>query len=137
MARGSHEPEERSMNLTLGDLVKRLEQEMKRDPGRTLVLGFARPHSYRGDYSELAFEPATNVAVRQMLADARSALEEIFEGYKGGEYRMGEYTAVWLARYGETGEQLGRTLVEFLLTARPEEAWHVAESVWPSDGAAR
>ena len=82
---------------TLGDLIKRLEEE---DPNRMVQLGFARPHSYRGFYDELAFEPKENVTIGDMLEAARSALGKTFTGYKGGDYVMEEFTYVWLSYYG-------------------------------------
>lgn len=99
--------------LSLGDLIRRLERE---DPDRLLQLGFANPHSYRGDYMDLAFEPVRRIAIGAMLDAARSALGATFQGYKGGDYVMGEYTTCWLARYGESSNNmLGPLLLEFLL----------------------
>jgi len=98
--------------MTLGELIQFLEA---RDPERAVPLGFAKPHSYRGYYDDLAFEPAKNVTVRSMLACARDALDRTFTGYKGGEYKMGEYTDVWLAEYSHTGEGIGPILLSFML----------------------
>ncbi len=97
---------------TLGNLIARLEKE---DPARVLPLGFTHAHSYRGYYEDLAFEPAENVTVGHMLAEARSAMGRTFTGYKGGEYQMSEWTTVWLAPYGETGETLGPVFLDLLL----------------------
>lgn len=68
--------------------------------------GFAHPHSYRGYYDELAFEPATNTRAGDMLADAQAALGKTFTGYKGGDYEMQSWTDCWLAEYGDTGDSL-------------------------------
>ena len=97
---------------TLGELIKRLEKE---DPGRIVPFGFSRPHSYRGYYDELAFEPKENITIGEMLEAAQSALGKTFMGYKGGEYVMDEFTYVWLSEYGTTGETLGPILLELLL----------------------
>ena len=46
------------------------------DQDRIVPLGFHHPHSYRGYYDQLAFEPKEGVAVREMLRDAKSACGE-------------------------------------------------------------
>lgn len=100
--------------MTLDELIKALEVE---DPTVVLPLGFTHPHSYRWDYSELAFEPTANVTVGEMLAAARSALGATFQGWKGGEYTMSGYTDCHLAEQGDIGEQLGPVLLTLLLAA--------------------
>jgi hypothetical protein len=102
----------RPEHLDLEDLIGILEAH---DPDKTVKVGFTSPHSYRGYYEDLAFELAENVTVGAMLADARTALGKTFQGYKGGDYEMGNWTSVWLAEYGCTGESLGRVLLSFLL----------------------
>lgn len=78
-------------------------------------LGFGSPHSYRGYYFDLAFEPAENVTVASMLTHAKSALGATFTGYKGGEYTMGEYTDCYIAGYGESGgDRIGPVLIAYL-----------------------
>lgn len=101
-------------HLSLGDLITVLESH---HPAKVVPLGFARPHSYRGFYDELAFEPANYVTVAGMLQAARSALGATYQGWKGGDYTMNEYTPVWLAERGSTGEGLGAVLVHLLLNA--------------------
>jgi hypothetical protein len=98
--------------MTLGELITMLEQE---DPKRVVKHGFDNPHSYRGYYHDLAFEPAFNVPVGEMLAAARSALGATYEGYKGGDYTMSDYTDCWLASYGDCGETIGALLVSLML----------------------
>ena len=98
--------------MTLGDLIKELG---KADPNRVLPDGFMGPHSYRGDYCDLAFEPKKDVPVGVMLADARGALGQTYSGYKGGDFLMSEYTPVHLASYGETGEEIGPLLLRLML----------------------
>lgn len=87
-------------NVTLGELIRYLELL---PPDQPVDVGFGRPHSYRGYYEDLAFEPVANTTIGNMLAAARSALGATFEGYKGGDYVMGERTDCWLAEYGDTG----------------------------------
>ncbi len=105
--------------MTLAELIAFLET---RDPKQIVPLGLAHPHSYRGYYDELAFEPAKNVTVGSMLACARDALGRTFTGHKAGEYKMGEWTNVWLAEHGKTGEGIGPILLSFMLgeTSPPE-----------------
>jgi len=104
-------------HLWLGELIKILEEQP--DKGRVLPLGFRYPHSYRGYYDELAFELVSNVTVAQMLADAKGAVGATFDGWKGGEYKMGEYTDCWLVqKEGQTGESLGALLLHFMLRDR-------------------
>lgn len=115
-----HESASTERYLNLGGLISRLERE---DPNRVLPLGFANPHSYRGYYSELAFEPVPRIRIGDMLAAARTALGATFEGYKGGDYTMTEHTSCWIARYGEDSDnQLGPLLLDLLLSQRLGDA---------------
>lgn len=98
--------------MSLQDLIDALREA---DPDAVLRRGFRHPHSYRGHYERLAFEPAGNVPVREMLRDAESALGQTFEGYKGGDFKMGPYTSVYLAEYGCCGEELGPLLLSHML----------------------
>lgn len=106
--------------MRLGQLIEALELA---DPSLVVPWGFNHPHSYRGHYDELAFEPASNVTVSAMLADARSALGTTYEGYKGGDYLMDEFTDCWIAEYGNgDGETIGRTLLRYMLAAAADAA---------------
>lgn len=98
--------------MMLGELIEELK---KHDPQKRVKNGFSNPHSWRGDYSGLAFEPAESVRVEEMLSSAVHALGSIFEGYKGGSYEMTEYSDVYLAKWGETGETLGPMLLGYML----------------------
>lgn len=102
--------------MTLGDLIQALEAA---DPNRLCPLGFRNPHSYRGYYDELAFEPRRDVLVSDMLSDARSAVGATYCGWKGGEYKMDLFTPVWLAVGGECGEAIGPILLAFILGEDP------------------
>jgi len=106
--------EEWDMNdSSLGDVIRRLSLE---DPNKVIALGFHNPHSYRGDYADLAFEPATRCRVGDMLATAEQALDQVYEGYKGGEYRMTAYSQVWIANEGSSsGTLLSPTVLELML----------------------
>lgn len=98
--------------MRLADLISWLEQ---RDPNIVVPCGFHYPHSYRGYYDELAFQPKANTTVGEMLQCARSALGKTFTGYKGGEYRMKDYTGVHLAYYGHEGEGIGPVLLSYMI----------------------
>lgn len=101
--------------MTLGELIAALEAA---DPALVLPLGFSHPHSWRGVYSDLAFEPTANVTVGAMVADARSALGATYQGHKGGDYTMDAWTDCWLAEDGRgDGETIGPILLALLLSA--------------------
>lgn len=102
--------------LSLSELIATLERE---DPEQVLPFGFAHPHSYRGYYECLAFEPAWNVKVGDMLRDAARSLGSTFYGWKGGEFKMLADTDCYLAYEGECGEELGKTLLGFMLGRVP------------------
>lgn len=98
--------------MTLYELIKELE---KHDLNKQVRVGFGKPHSYRGNHEDLAFEPIENTTVGEMLAAAKSALDETFYGYKGGEYVMNGYAECWLAEYGRCGETIGAILLQYML----------------------
>lgn len=90
--------------FTLGTMIEALENM---DGQGAYVDALCDPHSYRGYYCDLAFEPAEGrVLVSDLLAVCRSALGEVFEGYKGGDYTMGKSTPVWISYYGSTGRKI-------------------------------
>jgi len=95
---------ERSLSqLTLGQLIEKLE---KLD-GRKEIVGIGYAMSYRGYYSDLAFEPGDEVrTVGDLLGDCTSALGSTFTGYKGGDYVMDEHTPLWISAYGCCGDKL-------------------------------
>lgn len=103
--------------MTLGELIAALEAA---DPTLVVERGFNNPHSYRGYYEDLAFEPASNITVGEMLDAARSADGATYTGWKGGEFTMGSDTDVWLSLEGDaSGDNIGAQMVELMLaTAR-------------------
>lgn len=108
-------------HLTLGEVITALSAH---DPDKRLKVGFRHPHSWRGDYSQLAFEADENVTVRDMLDEATTAVGTTFQGWKGGDYRMDADTFVWLVREEGTsdGETVGMLLLNLLLANTVEEA---------------
>jgi len=98
--------------FSLEELIKWLENE---DPNTVLKVGFAKPHSYRGYYDQLAFEPTHAQKVSEALEVVKPCLDKVFEGYKGGDFKMYGFTDCWLAEYGSSGgQQIGHLLMELL-----------------------
>lgn len=98
--------------MNLGDLIKQLELY---NQDTVVPFGFGAPHSYRGNYFDVAFEPVAPTTIGAMLEHAKSALGARFEGYKGGEYKMEEYSDCWIADYGCcTGETIGPILLDYM-----------------------
>lgn len=93
--------------MTLLEMINALEAM---PPGAT-VQAIGGPHSYRGYYSDLAFEqqdgcrPAADV-----LKDAKAVLGTTLEGYKGGDFLMGKTTPVWISEWGDSS---GTKLIGF------------------------
>jgi hypothetical protein len=79
--------------LSLGAVIQRLRRE---DPERKVAYGFGNPHSYRGYYQELCFEPVLDTTVGAMLEAAESSVGKTFTGWKGGDFTMGLYTDCYL-----------------------------------------
>lgn len=98
--------------MTLSELIEALNAE---DPTRTVPRGFAEPHSYRGFYQDVAFEPADDVTICSMLTCARDALGTTYEGYKGGEYTMRDDTYCWISWHGTTGQELDLPTLQDML----------------------
>lgn len=95
--------------MVLGELIELLEQY---DPSISIPRGFGEPMSYRGYYEQLAFEHCENTTIGEMLEHAKSALNTTFEGYKGGQYTMNEYSECWVANYGSVS---GTMITPFLI----------------------
>jgi hypothetical protein len=88
--------------MTLGKLIDRLESL----PQEMMMNGITSPHSYRGYYTDLAFERGPRATVGETLTMLRGCMGEVFQGYKGGDYQMGRNTPVWVASYGECGPKI-------------------------------
>lgn len=83
--------------MNLGELIAMLSDL---DPSIRLREGFTYPDSYRGNYCDVAFEPAENVTIGEMLEHAKSAVGKTFQGYKGGDYVMDVDSVCHIAEYG-------------------------------------
>lgn len=89
--------------MTLGNLIAVLTAM----PAGAHVANLSHPHSYRGYYSDLAFERAEGVRpAAELLADCKDAMGKVFEGWKGGDFVMGSLTPLWIAECGDCGEKL-------------------------------
>lgn len=90
--------------MTLGGIIKVLEAL----PKDMLIRGLGGLDSYRGYYSDLAFEPepAVERAASEVLQVCRDAMGQVFTGYKGGDFVMGALTPLWVAHYGSCGRRV-------------------------------
>jgi hypothetical protein len=105
--------------VSLGELVDALSAHV--EAGGHCTLGFCCPHSYRGDYSGIAFEPIERdgeASARAMLSLANEAMGEAYEGWKGGKYTMDQETPVYIASKGSTGWPLTAALLKAMLPPR-------------------
>lgn len=98
--------------MKLSELIEKLE---KYQQDKVVSMGFTNPHSYRGNYEQLAFEPKENVSVGEMLRCSKDSLNKTFQGYKGGYFKMDENTLVNIAEYGCCGESIGPILMSYML----------------------
>jgi hypothetical protein len=106
--------------MTLGELITALEAA---DPNQVVSHGFHNPHSYRGDYYDLAFEPAQNVTVASMLEAARTALGTTYQGWKGGDFTMDADTWCWLSEQGTAScDNISSLLFTLMLSQPADEA---------------
>ena len=100
--------------MTLGEIITALKAA---NPHQIVHHGFHNPHSYRGDYYDLAFEPATDITIAEMLEAAESAVGATYQGRKGGDFRMTDGTWCWLSEEGSaSGETISPLLLQFMLT---------------------
>lgn len=89
--------------MTLRKLIAALEAM----PEGAEVANLTSAHSYRGYYSDLAFEQREGARpAADLLAECKAAMGEVFCGYKGGDFVMGALTPVWVAEYGCLGKRL-------------------------------
>lgn len=100
--------------IELKGIIAALEAE---DPDRVLPIGFHNPHSFRGYYHDIAFEPARNITIGRMLEAARSALGATYQGWKGGDFVMGPNSDCWIAEEGrDSDNKIGPLLLHLLLS---------------------
>lgn len=89
--------------MTLGKLIAALEAM----PEGAEVANLKSAHSYRGYYSDLAFEQGEGMRpAADLLVECKAAMGQVFCGYKGGDFVMGALTPIWVASYGCGGQKL-------------------------------
>ena len=97
--------------MTLGQMIKVLETC---DPSHRVQYDFCDTYpsgffSYRGYYEDGCLgwksihDEYTPIFVADFLKLLKQAVGKIFQGYKGGDYRMGNDTVVWVSNYGTCG----------------------------------
>lgn len=99
--------------MKLGQYIKILEDL---DQNKTVSMGLGNPHCWRGSYDEVSFEPVGPVKVSIMLSDAKSALDGVYQGWKGGEFTFDENTKVHVDYEGQFTDntQLFNVLFEYM-----------------------
>jgi hypothetical protein len=102
--------------LSLGEIIAKLEAIQEKEKGRDeepwvrFDFGSLVPttlDSWRGVYAELAigYEDVKDwPKLSVILAEFKSAVGKTFTGYKGGNFKMGRNTPVWVANYGDVGD---------------------------------
>lgn len=98
--------------MTLGELIEWLQAQ---DQDLIVKDGFGSPHSDRGSYCDLGFDPKDKSKISDMLKNAKSALGASYFGWKGGEYTMHEYTTVKIGGWGDSGEEITTTHLKYWL----------------------
>ena len=83
--------------MILGEYIALLE---KQDPNKEVANGLGNPHSWRGSYDEISFEPIGKTTFGHMLTVARGAVGQTFRGWKGGGYLMTVTTDINVDRVG-------------------------------------
>ena len=77
-------------------------------PEQTEIQNIYSPHSYRGHYSDLAFNQGQGTrTVGGLVEELKTkCLNQTFYGYKGGDYYMDIHTPLWIAEYGDCGVKI-------------------------------
>lgn len=106
MMSASHREGRENYHLNLGEIISFLEKH------RDYLIELTAPHSYRGYYEDLAFEPSViGIPVVRFLKDIKdNVLGKGLGGYKGGEYLMTVNTPLWRSMEGEAS---GEAIMDF------------------------
>lgn len=94
-------------HITLGKLIEIL----KNYPEKNVIFDNmkypSKPHSYRGYYSDLAFEESNRIiSSKEFIEVLEECIDKNFEGYKGSDFKMNKDTPLWKAEYGDFGESI-------------------------------
>ena len=95
-----------SKQMTLGEVVSWLEKAVGLLGPEFRWEGIQHPHSYRGYYQDLAFEPQRICTLSESLYSAKESIGASYWGYKGGEETMYSSTSCWIASEGDCGSEL-------------------------------
>ena len=108
--------------MRLKDLISYLEFK---DENAIAVNGFGAPHSYRGWYEQIAFEPVEQTTAGDMLVCAREALGKTFTGWKGGDFYMDGNSFVNIAFQGDCGQDDEITVerLDAMFEKPPQRTW--------------
>lgn len=115
------------MQMCLGDF----HAELSSVPPETIVRtenfeALTDPHSYRGYYDEISFEPVQGITVTagELVKVVEDAIDKTFYGWKGGEYLMDADTPIWISSEGyNSGRMLtGVTVEDGIMTLTEEES---------------
>ncbi len=84
--------------MTLGGLIEALSVF----PRDFQVASLQWPHSYRGNYEDLAFvcPQGGRRSAGELLDECEDVVGQTFTGWKGGEFVMGRDTPIWLSPKG-------------------------------------
>ncbi len=82
--------------LTLEDLKNKY---MQMNSKTILPFGISEPFSWRGSYEEVAFAIVEDISVEDCLEHIDQALNNTFEGWKGGEFEYDLFTEVHFEEY--------------------------------------
>ena len=100
--------------MKLHTMIEWLDRMNQEHPDGIVPYGFDQPRSWRGNYEDLAFEPKESAKISDMLNHAKDSMGRTFIGWKGGEFKMDEYTTCWIAKHGESynSDCIGPTLLK-------------------------
>lgn len=99
--------------MTLGELIQSLQKVCRSEAGRSTLVSYTFGnfvprglHSFRGIHSELALgfvdgsypgAGAQWATAGDLLDQCKIALDQRFEGYRGGDYQMTVDTPMWVS----------------------------------------
>jgi hypothetical protein len=108
-----------------------LENVQATDPNFEFVNAFNNPHSWRGEYSEIAFQSAYLLTSADMLECVDRAITEKFYGWKGGEYNycLDKHCHIEAGGPGCYTETALRDFAERLEAMKEEWAEYIASGV--------
>lgn len=91
--------------LNLGELISLLSR-FNPESNVRFAFGYFAPTtlaSYRGYYEQLAlgYEEGKECTIEELLKRCRDMVGGTVQGYKGGDYEVGETTPLWAANYGQ------------------------------------